>query len=168
MHTLVLNADFTYINTVPWQKAIKLLVKEKAQVLKESSRKVSNAEGTCVFKIPVVLKLVQLVSVVYKNKVPYSRKNIFIRDNHTCLYCGTHKNLSIDHVIPSSQGGKTCFENCVTSCVSCNLKKGNRTPQEANMRLKKPPHEPTIIEFLTHKMKNTGAYSFLKEIKIYT
>jgi 5-methylcytosine-specific restriction endonuclease McrA len=167
MQTVVLNADFTYLNTVPWKRAVKLLIKEKAESLKEANRQICNAEGTLVLKVPLVLRLVQMVQTVYRNKVPYSRKNVFIRDNHVCQYCGTHDRLSIDHVLPSSRGGKTSFENCVASCVSCNIKKGNRTPGEANMALRKQPYEPTIVEFLTYKMKHTGVYSFLKDIKIY-
>ena len=167
MHTVVLNADYTYLNTVPWQRAIKLLVKEKAEVLKEDDRQITNCDSSCQYKIPLVLKLVQLVKTVYRNKVPYSRKNVFIRDNHTCQYCGTHEQLSIDHVMPVSRGGKTEFENCVTSCVKCNISKGNRTPQEARLKLYKHPYEPTIIEFLTYKMKHTGVYNFLKDVKIY-
>jgi len=167
MHTVVLNADYTYLNTVPWQRAIKLLVKEKAEVLKEDDRQINNCDKSCQFRVPLVMKLVQMVKTVYRNKVPYSRKNVFIRDNHTCQYCGTHDRLSIDHVVPSSKGGKTNFENCVACCVTCNLAKGNKTLPEAHMRLKKHPHEPTIIEFLTYKMKHTGVYSYLKDIKIY-
>ena len=167
MHTVVLNADYTYLNTVPWQRAIKLLVKEKAEVLKEDDRQISNCDNSCRIKVPLVMKLVQMVQTVYRNKVPYSRKNVFIRDRHTCQYCGTHERLSIDHVVPSSKGGKTSFENCVACCVACNLKKGNKTLAEAHMSLKRHPHEPTIIEFLTYKMKHTGVYSYLKDIKIY-
>lgn len=167
MNTVVLNADYTYLNTVPWQRAIKLLVNEKAEVLKEADRQISNCDKSYQFKLPLVLKLVQLVKTVYRNKVPYSRKNVFIRDDHTCQYCGTHDNLSIDHIVPSSKGGKSSFINCVACCVKCNLNKGDRTLPEVHMNLKRRPHEPTIIEFLTYKMKHTGVYSFLKDIKIY-
>ena len=167
MQTVVLNADYTYLNTVPLKKAIKMLIKEKAKTLKEADQQICNAEGTCILKIPLVLKLINLVSTVYRNKVPWSRKSLFIRDNYTCQYCGTHENLSIDHVLPSSRGGKTSFENCVASCVACNIKKGDRLPEEAQMPLKRQPYEPTIVEFLTYKMKHTGVYEFLKDIKIY-
>ena len=160
MQTVVLNADYTYLNTVNWKRGIKLLMLQKAEALKE-------AEKTCILKIPVVLRLVNMVKTIYRNKVPFSRKNVFIRDGNICQYCGTDGKLSIDHVIPSSRGGKTSFENCVASCVSCNVRKGNRTPEEANMHLRRPPHEPSIMEFLTYKMKNTGAFQFLKEVGIY-
>ena len=167
MQTVVLNADYTYLNTVPWQRAVKLLMLEKAEALKEADRTISNCDRSCVLKVPLVLKLVNMVKTVYRNKVPYSRKNVFIRDGHKCVYCGTPNKLSIDHVLPSSRGGKTEFKNCVASCVRCNIAKGNRTPDEARMHLRRVPHEPTIMEFLTYKMKNTGVYQFLKDIKVY-
>jgi 5-methylcytosine-specific restriction endonuclease McrA len=167
MQTVVLNADFTYLNTVSWQRAIKLLVKEKAEVLKADERKICNHDNTCVFKVPLVMRLIDLVKTVYRNKVPFSRKNVFIRDNHTCQYCGTRDNLNIDHVVPRSKGGKTNFANCVVSCINCNVKKGSKTLREAGMHLRKQPHEPTIMEFLVYKMKHTGAYKFLKEIGVY-
>lgn len=167
MQTVVLNADYTYLNTVGWKRGIKLLVLEKAETLKESERIVSNVDGTNRLKVPLVLKLVRLVQTVYRNKVPFSRKNVFIRDNRRCQYCGTSENLSIDHVIPSSRGGKSSFLNCVVCCVNCNLHKGNKTLREAGMKLHRLPHEPTIIEFLTYKMKHTGAYQFLKDLGIY-
>lgn len=167
MHTVVLNADYTYLNTVTWQRAIKLLVKEKAKVLKEADQQITNCDNTYSFKIPLVLRLIEMVHTVYRNKVPFSKKNIFIRDNYSCVYCGVREKLSIDHVIPCSRGGKTNFENCVTSCVKCNLTKGNKLPEEVGMRLKRQPHEPTIMEFLTYKMKHTGVYEFLKDLRIY-
>jgi len=167
MRTVVLNADYTYLNTVSWQRAVKLLVKEKAEVLKETDQPIRTCSNDCMFKMPLVMRLIELVKTVYRNKVPFSRKNIFVRDNFKCQYCGRPEKLSIDHVVPVSRGGKTNFENCVASCVKCNTKKGNRLIDEAGMHLIKHPHEPTIIEFLTYKMKNTGIYSFLKEINVY-
>lgn len=167
MQTVVLNADYTYLNTVPWRRAIKLLVKEKAEVLKEDDKMICNYDNTCVFKIPLVMRLIDLVRTVYRNKVPFSRKHVFIRDDYRCQYCGSSEQLNIDHIIPRSKGGKTVFENCVTSCINCNNKKGNRTPREAGMSLRSHPIEPTIMDFLIYKMKHTGVYTFLKEIGVY-
>ena len=104
---------------------------------------------------------------IYKNRVPYTKKNIIIRDDYECCYCGSHKNLTIDHVIPESRGGKTNFENCVAACFPCNNKKNNRTPREANMFMKKKPHAPTISEFFMLKMKNLGLDKYLKELGVY-
>ncbi len=167
MQTVVLNADYTYLNTVNWKRGLKLVLLEKAEALKEADRTVCNVDRTYVFKIPLVLKLIHMVKTVYRNKIPYSRRNVFIRDQYMCQYCGTKDKLSIDHIVPSSKGGKTKFTNCVASCVKCNVNKGNRTPEEAHMHLKKVPHEPTVMEFLTHKMRDTGAYQFLKDIGVY-
>lgn len=168
MQTVVLNADYSYLNTVQWQKAIKMIEKRKVEVLKESEKTIRNYEGTWERKIPLVLKLVYMVRTVYRNKIPYSPKNLYIRDRHTCQYCGARQDLTIDHVLPRSRGGKTTFKNCVVSCKTCNIiKKRNRTPEEAGMKLKRQPYEPTVMEFLTYKMKSTGVYKFLKEINVY-
>jgi 5-methylcytosine-specific restriction endonuclease McrA len=155
--TVVLNADYTYLNTVNWKRAIRLLVQEKAETLKEADRTVYNADRTCSIRVPLVLRLVNMVKTVYRNKIPWSKKNMFIRDNFKCQYCGSTENLTMDHVIPKSRGGKTNFLNCVTSCHYCNaVKKKNRTPEEAGMKLRKAPYNPTIMDFLIYKMKHTG------------
>jgi 5-methylcytosine-specific restriction endonuclease McrA len=80
-----------------------------------------------------------------KNRVRFSRFNIYARDDNTCQYCGRrfHRaDLNLDHVVPRSRGGMTNWENVVCSCVSCNLRKGGRTPEEAGMRLLKRPTRP--------------------------
>jgi 5-methylcytosine-specific restriction endonuclease McrA len=85
-----------------------------------------------------------------KGKVRFSRLNIYARDNDTCQYCGQQfprSELNLDHVMPRSQGGKTTWENVVCSCVSCNLRKGGRTPEQANMRLLKKAVRPRWTPF---------------------
>ena len=118
--------------------------------------------------MPSILKLVKLVKSVYKTRVPFSKRNILVRDNFTCVYCGkvAHK-LTVDHIIPKSRGGGSTFENCVASCKPCNNKKNNRTPQEAGMSLRIKPHQPTIMEFFIIKMKRVGVYKTLKELGLY-
>jgi 5-methylcytosine-specific restriction endonuclease McrA len=160
-NTIVLNADFTYLNTVSWKKAIKLIVKGKAETLKGSDKKVHK------FEVPLVLRLLYLVKAVYTNMVPFSRKNVYIRDNYACVYCGNKRNLTLDHVVPKTKGGKTNFENCVTCCRYCNNEKGSKTIEEFGMRPRKVPHRPTIIEFLEVRMRNTGVREFLKKLKVY-
>lgn len=79
------------------------------------------------------------------NAVTFCRRNVFKRDHNTCQYCGARpgtEELTIDHVMPRSQGGGTTWENCVLACVSCNARKANRTPDQAGMKLRKPPHRP--------------------------
>jgi len=163
---VLLNSDYTFLNTISWKRAMVLLCKEKVEVIKSTSRVIEGAEKKWEIFVPKVIRLVKLVRTVYKNKVPYSHKNIFIRDKYICQYCGKKfKKLTIDHVIPKSKGGKKrSFENCVSSCFECNNKKRDRSPREARMKLLKHPKHPTIIEFIFLKMKNDGIEDILKEL----
>lgn len=163
--TIVLNADFTYLNTVHWKKGLKLLLKEKAIAIKEAERQINCANKS--FRIPLVLKLVELVKVFYKNRVTWSKKKMFDRDSYTCQYCGAKHDITIDHVTPLSQGGKTNFLNCVAACKECNIKKGDRTPEGAGMRLAHDPVIPTITDFIRHKARQFGIYESLKKLGVY-
>ena len=164
---IVLNGDYTFLNTVGWKRAICLIFKEKAEMLKASTKTIQNAEGNVKFEIPLVIKLVKVIRLIYKNKVPFSKRNIMVRDGFRCVYCGSSSRLTIDHVIPASKGGKNNFDNCVTACQPCNNKKGNRTPREANMFMRKQPYAPTISEFIRLKMKQLGVEEFLRELGVY-
>jgi len=146
---VLLNSNYSFLGVINWKKAIKLMVKGKAEVIKNSNNKLNDE-----YIIPQVLRLVNLVKIVYKNKIPYSKKNVFIRDRFKCKYCGK-KTLkpTVDHVFPQSRGGKSTFENCVCSCKVCNCKKNDMTPKEAKMPiLGQQPHHPSVMEFLRHKM----------------
>jgi len=163
---IILNGDYTYLNTISWRRGLTLLMKGKAETLKYGKKVIHCSDGTCI-KIPLVMKLIKVIRMIYKSRVPYSKKNIMFRDNHTCCYCGSYENLTIDHVIPISKGGKTSFENCVTACFDCNNKKNNRTPTEAHMFLRKTPYTPTISEFFNIKMRILGIDKFLKDLGVY-
>ena len=164
---IVLNGDYSFLNTVNWKRAVCLVIKDKAEVLKESNLVLRNGEGQEVIKLPLVIKLIKIIRLIYKNKVPFSKRNIMVRDDYKCMYCGSPSNLTIDHIVPVSKGGKSNFENCTTSCQPCNNKKGNRIPSEAKMFLRKQPHAPTISEFIMMKMKKLGVNNFLKELGVY-
>jgi len=166
---IVLNGDYSYLNVISWKRAVCLMIKGKTEVLKWSERELRNSEGKVITKIPLVMRLIKIVRMIYRNKVPYSKRNIFVRDNYQCMYCGiTDKvKLTIDHVIPKSRRGKSEFDNCVASCRPCNLKKGQRTPNEAKMYLKHLPYTPTIYEFIRLKMKHLKIDEFLKELGVY-
>lgn len=164
---VLLNADYSFLNVVNWKRAMCLIAKGKVQVLRHSERLIRTAEGLAV-RVPVVMKLVKLIRTLYINRVPFSKKNILIRDGFKCAYCGSKKGkLTIDHIIPKSRGGKTDFENCVSSCKSCNNKKGNKIPSEANMYLKVKTYQPTIAEFLRLKVKKLGINAVLKDLGVY-
>ena len=114
---IILNGDYSYLNVVSWKRAVCLLIKGKTEVLKWSDNVARNADGEEVMKIPLVMRLIKIVRMIYKNKVPYSKRNIFVRDGYQCMYCGTRKKvkLTIDHVIPQSRGGKSNFERTQNS-----------------------------------------------------
>jgi len=163
---VILNGDYSYLNTVSWQKAIKLLVKGKASVLKYSEVVIKSAENF-VMRVPIVMKLIKLIRTIYRTRVPFSKKNVMIRDDYVCQYCGTSTGLTIDHVIPVSRGGKSEFENCVTACKNCNNTKSNKLPSECHMYLKKKPISPTISEFTRIKAMKAGVYDILRDLGVY-
>ncbi len=99
------------------------------------------------FPMPSVIRLNRYVNAPYKG-VNLTRQNIFKRDNFECQYCGTKRDLTIDHVIPRAKGGKDSWTNLVTACKRCNAKKGDYTPEEANMLLKHKPVKPSYAIFL--------------------
>ena len=158
---IVLNSSYEFLNTVSWKQAIKLICKGKVEVVKTGKRVIKNFERTKEIIIPKVLRLLKYVRAVFKKAVPFSKRNIHIRDNHTCQYCGKkdkvgNTRLGIDHVTPRTNGGPSTWENCVSSCWDCNNKKGRKTVREMNMFLKRRPFQPTIAEFLSIRLKNSG------------
>ena len=168
METILLNTDYTYLANISWKRAVCLVVKGKVEVIKYAEKVIKNFDGSFIMKVPIVIKLVKIIRILYKTKVPFSKKNVIIRDEFTCGYCGKKGgNLTIDHIVPRSRMGKTNFENCVASCKECNHKKGNLTPSEANMYLKHKPTQPTIQEFLSLKIKNNGINNLLRELGVY-
>ena len=89
-----------------------------------------------------MIRLRQYVKIPFR-QLPLTRRNLFQRDHHTCQYCGSSKDqLSMDHVVPRSRGGSDTWENVTTACLSCNVRKGNRTPKEAGMPLMHVPRRP--------------------------
>ncbi len=99
------------------------------------------------FPMPSVIRLNRYVNAPYKG-VSLTRQNIFKRDNFECQYCGTKRELTLDHVIPSSRGGPHSWLNLVTACKRCNAKKGDYTPEEAGMAMLHHPFMPSYTLFL--------------------
>lgn len=161
---VLLNADYSFLNLVDWKRAMRLMIKDKVEVLSYSERIIRSVEGFSI-KIPAVMKLVKFIRTIYRSKVPFSKKNVLIRDGYTCAYCHTQTpELTVDHIIPKLQGGASTFENCVASCRPCNSKKGGRTPREAGMSLNARPYQPTISEFLRIRLMRLGIEDLLKDI----
>ncbi|PSO53708.1 MAG: HNH endonuclease [Cyanobacteria bacterium QH_8_48_120] len=134
---LVLNASYEPLNLTSWRRAAILLLKGKAEQLEHNGLYIY-AE----FPLPTVIRLRYYVRVPYK-EIPLTRRNILERDSHTCQYCDYRgEQLTLDHVVPRSRGGKDHWDNLVSACVRCNVKKGSRTPKEAQMLLKRQPRRP--------------------------
>lgn len=134
---LVLNASYEPLNLTSWRRAVVLLLKGKAEQLEYKEHYIYGE-----FPLPTVIRLRYYVRVPYK-EIPLTRRNILERDAHTCQYClYKGENLTLDHVIPRSRGGKDAWDNLVAACVRCNVNKGNRTPEEASMLLRTSPRRP--------------------------
>ncbi len=97
--------------------------------------------------MPSVIRLNRYVNAPYKG-VSLTRQNVFKRDNFECQYCGTRRDLTLDHVMPSSRGGAHTWTNLVTACKRCNARKGDFTPEEAQMTLPRKPYKPSYSLFL--------------------
>jgi 5-methylcytosine-specific restriction endonuclease McrA len=142
--TLLLNASFEPLKVVHWQKAITLLCQGKVEVISVYDREVRSVSIT--FKLPSVIRLLRYVRIRRRfDYVPFSRANIYARDDHACQYCGRAfpmSELTFDHVVPVAMGGKKDWENIVTCCVGCNRRKGGRTPAGAGMHLIRLPKRP--------------------------
>jgi 5-methylcytosine-specific restriction endonuclease McrA len=136
---LVLNSTYEPINVTTARRAIVLILKGTARPEEVTSRIVRSAHVA--IPIPSVIRLLEYVHVPFERK-ELSRKNVLLRDGYTCQYCGRRfpsSELTVDHVIPRSKGGRTSWDNVVAGCRRCNVRKGNRTPEEAGMTLLKHP-----------------------------
>ena len=144
---LVLNASFEPLNVCTVRRAHVLVFKGKAEVLERLQQPLRSASDT--YPWPHVIRLLHYVRVPRSVKRKISRRALFARDGHRCVYCGSAGRLTLDHVVPRSRGGDSVWENVVTSCAPCNLRKGNSLPEEAQMRLQVTPRVPTPTLFVT-------------------
>ena len=159
---LLLNATYEPLKVVDWRKAITMLCQGKVEVVSEYDREVRSVSVT--FKLPSVIRLLRYITIKRRiDYVPFSRANIYARDDHRCQYCGVGHpigDLTFDHVVPVSQGGKKNWENIVTSCISCNCRKGGRTPAQAGMRVIRLPSRPSRspVVRLTFGLRNAPGH----------
>jgi len=148
--TLLLNASYEPLKIVHWQKAITLRCQGKVEVIAEYDREVRSVSIS--FRLPSVIRLLRYIKMKRRfDYVPFSRANIYARDDHSCQYCGESfptTELTFDHVTPVAQGGRKDWENIVTCCVTCNRRKGGRTPEEAGMHLRRMPRRPESMPAL--------------------
>lgn len=146
-NVLVLNQNYEPMSVCSARRAFILMFLGKAELIeKQDGLKIRSMLTT--FDLPSVVRLGRYVKAPHK-KILLSRKNILIRDDFTCCYCGTRKGpMTVDHVIPKNQGGTDTWENLVCACENCNNKKGDRTPAKAGMRLNRIPKRPNHITYI--------------------
>lgn len=147
---LVLNADYRPLSYYPlslwcWQDAVKAVVLGRVSILSEYDRTVRSP--SFLIKLPSVIALKDYITP--SRNPAFTRFNVFLRDRFRCQYCGaphpTH-DLTFDHVIPRAKGGLTTWDNVVTACSACNVRKGSQLPKACGMIPQEPPHQPTSVE----------------------
>ena len=178
---LVLNKHYMAVRIIRARRAFSLLLKELAEVvsceqgnflnydfqswceLSQIRRNFERDGHDWVSTVSFHIAVPRIVRLLFydrlpRNTVKFNRRNIFARDKNICQYCGNHyptSELSLDHIIPRSMGGKSTWNNIVCSCTNCNAKKGGRTPKLAFMKLiqkpVKPKHHPLVHSHLDHK-----------------
>ena len=142
---LVLNADYRPLSYYPlslwsWQDAIKAVFMDRVNIVSCYDTYVRSPSFE--MKLPSV---VSLKSYVKPARYPaFTRFNLFLRDRFNCQYCGARHELTFDHVVPRSRGGQTTWENVVSACAPCNLKKGGKMPEQAEMFPLQKPYRPTV------------------------
>ncbi len=151
---LVLNQDFSPLAICSVQRAFILLFLNKAEMTREASGKQLRSVSRT-FQMPSVIRIHNYVHRPYKGVV-LTRHNIFRRDEFECQYCGSTSDLTLDHLIPKSKGGKSNWTNLVTACKTCNAKKGDDTPEKAGLRLRKFPSKPSYLLFLKKSVRKTN------------
>lgn len=146
---LLLDATYAPLRIVPWQRAVTLLFLGKVEVLEQYAGRPLRSPSITL-SMPAVVRLTRLVTRP-RLAVRFSRANVYRRDEHTCQYCGDRpgvSGLTYDHVVPRARGGGTSWTNIVACCVRCNLRKGDRTPAEAGMILRRAPARPRGLDDL--------------------
>ena len=144
---LVLNASYEPLNVTSVRRAHVLVFKGKAEVVEELDEPLHSATDTSPW--PHVIRLITYVRVPRAVQRKISRRALFARDGWRCVYCGTSGGrLTLDHVVPRSRGGDSVWENVVTSCAPCNLRKGNRSLEESGLHLRTRPKAPAPVLFI--------------------
>ena len=159
--TLVLNRNWMPVNVATVARSLTMLWNESAYAVdpddfrlytwSDWSRLAPRDGEPFIRTVTLRLRVPEVLTLTRHDRprhtaVTFCRRNVFKRDHTTCQYCGVRpgtEELTIDHVLPRSAGGRTTWENCVLACVSCNARKANRTPEQAHMRLRRPPFRPS-------------------------
>jgi 5-methylcytosine-specific restriction endonuclease McrA len=156
---LVLNHTYEPLHFCNVKRAIIMVLQGKAENVEMSDRVIHSPSRA--LPLPAVIRLLRYIRRSYRKSLAFSKKNVFRRDNYTCQYCGRiGPDLTIDHIVPRSLGGKTSWENVVVACQACNVRKGNRRLDETDMRLLRKVKPPPFVILLN--FPPPSAQAFLK------
>lgn len=137
----VYNADYRVLSRVPWQEAVRLMLRGAVYIVDLHMPAVHVRSPSLVIELPASVALREYVHLPYQPEQRASRDAVLQRDGRLCVYCGGRAD-TVDHVLPRCRGGGDTWFNLVAACQSCNGRKGNRTPQEAGMAMIREPFEP--------------------------
>ena len=159
---LVLNADYRPLSYYPlslwsWQDSIKSVFLDRVTIVSNYDKIVRSPSFS--MRLPSVIALKNYINP--QSNPNFTRFNVFLRDKFSCQYCGSKKELTFDHLLPRSRGGKTDWDNVVTACSGCNVKKGGRLLQKSGMILQQKPYQPTTEDL--HKNGKNFPPNFLHE-----
>jgi len=158
--TLVLNRSWMAITTTTVRRALSLVYLDAARVICPETYQAHDFDSwselsvardePCVSTVALRVKVPEIIVLLFYDEMPkrsvaFSRRNLYRRDQFACQYCGGRpgsEELTIDHIVPRSEGGRTTWRNCVLACVECNKRKANRSPRQAGMRLLRQPKVP--------------------------
>jgi 5-methylcytosine-specific restriction endonuclease McrA len=158
--TLVLNRQWQPVHVASVARAVVLLCNDAARVVDTDDYRLlswddwvqlePDEDAPCIRSARLRLKVPEVICLAHFDRLPstsvtFSRRNVAKRDHYVCQYCGAQPgadSITIDHILPRSQGGATSWTNCAAACLECNTRKGDRTPEQAGMRLRRRPVRP--------------------------
>lgn len=148
---LVLNQDFSPLMVCSVERAFVLVYLNKSELVKADDQPLRTVDRS--FPLPSVIRLNRYIHMPFR-PVSLTRHHVFRRDGQECQYCGSRRDLTLDHVLPTSRGGAHNWTNVVTACRRCNHRKGDQTPEEAGMVLLRRPAKPSHVAFLRDYLFN--------------
>lgn len=170
LHILLLNFDMQVLSVIDFKRCMKLLFREKIRVHREHDVPLRVGKDQKI-NLPSIVILTEFKNVYSKIRrtVDITKKNILVRDDYKCVYCGKHitnVNGTIDHIMPKSRGGKHTWLNVIASCKPCNNRKDRNTPSEAGMKMLFQPRVPKLKEIMLKKYVVDDKYDSWKEFMV--
>jgi len=155
---LLIDRNYMALSIITWKKAIKLMVKGKAETI-ETNNRITITRYADSMSIPSIVRLVvDIPWRAHQSRMKFSRKNVMIRDNFECQYCEAKlgKGGTIDHVVPKTRGGRTTYQNCVACCKTCNNYKADKTVEQSGFKLKVKPKKPSFLSLYRRHLGNNS------------